>query len=180
MANKATVKKNAAIANLGLLIEDEVSTSIPSPLGNILIVANSKGITRVAFDCPKPNLKRANNSPAMDHLLKAEEALVGFFAGRPIKTSALALAPEGTDFQKAVWKKLVAIKYGSTTTYGEIADDLDRPGAARGVGQACGANPIVIIIPCHRVLAANGALGGFSSGIERKKVLLKLEDTRLH
>ncbi|MEW6267356.1 MAG: methylated-DNA--[protein]-cysteine S-methyltransferase [Thermodesulfobacteriota bacterium] len=87
----------------------------------------------------------------------------------------LTLDLKGTEFQRQVWRALSLIPYGQTSTYGRIAERIGRPGAARAVGQACGANPIPLIIPCHRVLASNGGLGGFGSGLHWKRWLLNLE-----
>ena len=87
----------------------------------------------------------------------------------------LPLAPEGTAFERSVWNSLLAIPYGSTRTYGEIAALLENPKACRAVGRANGANPIGIVIPCHRVIGADGNLIGYSAGLEFKKFLLKLE-----
>lgn len=85
------------------------------------------------------------------------------------------IRPEGTEFQRLVWRELLAIPFGATRTYGELASALDRPGASRAVGAANGANPIPILVPCHRVVAAGGGLGGYSAGLERKRRLLELE-----
>ncbi len=85
------------------------------------------------------------------------------------------LRPEGTDFQKSVWQELSRIKYGQTVTYGEIANNIGKPGASRAVGMANNKNPIPIAIPCHRVVASGGKLGGFGGGVELKKKLLDLE-----
>lgn len=106
-----------------------------------------------------------------------EEALRSALQGRspgilpPIDLSS------GSPFQQSVWQALTAIPPGKTRTYGELAALLDRPGAARAVGQACGANPIPVLIPCHRVLASQGRLGGFSGGLEWKRRLLQRERT---
>jgi len=81
----------------------------------------------------------------------------------------------GTDFQRSVWRELLKIRSGSTRSYGELAARLRKPGAARAVGAACGANPVPVLVPCHRVLAANGRLGGFSGGLDWKKRLLSAE-----
>jgi methylated-DNA-[protein]-cysteine S-methyltransferase len=86
------------------------------------------------------------------------------------------LVPSGTEFQEAVWRRLLAIPPETTTTYGEIARELHMPGASQAVGQAIGANPLPILIPCHRVLAAGGKLGGYSSGLRRKCWLLAHEE----
>lgn len=100
--------------------------------------------------------------------------LEAYFSRRR-KRFDLELAPEGTAFQKAVWRALTEIPYGATWSYGEVADRLGRPRASRAVGRANGANPIPIVVPCHRVIGANGALVGFSAGLELKARLLELE-----
>lgn len=81
----------------------------------------------------------------------------------------------GTDFQRRVWKELCAIPYGEVISYGQLVERIGRPGASRAVGSANGANPVPILVPCHRVIAADGGLGGFSAGLERKRRLLELE-----
>ncbi|HJX51615.1 MAG TPA: methylated-DNA--[protein]-cysteine S-methyltransferase [Polyangia bacterium] len=101
--------------------------------------------------------------------------LRAYFSSRSPLPPLPPLVPAGTTFQKAVWRQLVAIRPGTTTTYGEIARGLRMPGASRAVGQAVGANPLPILIPCHRVLAAGGKLGGYSSGLRRKRWLLAHE-----
>lgn len=97
-----------------------------------------------------------------------------YFAGAR-RSFDLPLRTAGTPFQRAVWEALLAIPYGQTRTYGELARALGRPGAARAVGGACHVNPICILIPCHRVVGAGGALTGFAGGLEIKKALLELE-----
>jgi methylated-DNA-[protein]-cysteine S-methyltransferase len=92
----------------------------------------------------------------------------------------LVLAPEGTPFQVSVWRALQDIPYGETTTYGAVAKLVGRPTAIRAVGAANGANPIPIIIPCHRVIGSNGKLTGFGGGLPTKEKLLKLESRQLH
>jgi len=87
----------------------------------------------------------------------------------------LALKPAGTDFERSVWAELVKIPYGQTLSYGEIAARLGRPGASRAVGRANGANPIAIVVPCHRVIGADGSLTGYAGGIDIKERLLRLE-----
>jgi methylated-DNA-[protein]-cysteine S-methyltransferase len=114
-------------------------------------------------------LDRANG-----FLRQAADWLRAYFGNQPLPRLP-PLVPSGTEFQKSVWRQLVAIPPGTTTTYGEIARDLGMPGASRAVGQAVGANPLPILIPCHRVLAAGGRLGGYSSGLRRKRWLLAHE-----
>jgi methylated-DNA-[protein]-cysteine S-methyltransferase len=100
--------------------------------------------------------------------------LAGYFAGKkPALT--IPLAPRGTEFQQAVWKLLLKIPYGKTSTYGELAARLKRPKASQAVGSAVGHNPISLIIPCHRVLGADGGLTGYAGGLEKKQALLELE-----
>ncbi len=111
-------------------------------------------------------------------LMTAEIQLKEYFMGQ--RTSFdIPLEPEGTEFQKRVWQELSKIPYGQTISYGEQARRLGRPKAARAVGAANGKNPIGIIVPCHRVLGASGALTGFAGGIETKKQLLAIEDIKV-
>jgi methylated-DNA-[protein]-cysteine S-methyltransferase len=103
------------------------------------------------------------------------QKLARYFAGDVRAIDGLAVDPAGTPFQEKVWKRLREIPAGGTTTYGELAKSVGRPGAARAAGGAVGANPIPIVIPCHRVLAANGTLNGFGGGLVRKRWLLEHE-----
>jgi O-6-methylguanine DNA methyltransferase len=100
------------------------------------------------------------------------DAIQGYFAGLATEFAEIPLDLRGTPFQLQVWGELQKIPLGRTRSYQELAWRLGKPQAARAVGRACGANPIPLIVPCHRVIAANGALGGFSSGLERKRWLL--------
>ncbi|QXR36275.1 methylated-DNA--[protein]-cysteine S-methyltransferase [Alcaligenes aquatilis] len=103
-----------------------------------------------------------------------QEQLDAYFAGKRQQFD-LPFSLQGTEFQQQVWQALLTIPYGQTWTYGQMAEHLDRPKAVRAVGQACGLNPISIIVPCHRVQGANGMLTGFSSGLLRKASLLDFE-----
>jgi methylated-DNA-[protein]-cysteine S-methyltransferase len=107
-------------------------------------------------------------------LQAAAKQLAAYFAGE-LTAFDLPLRPVGTDFQQRVWALLRTIPYGGSISYGQIAALLGKPGAARAAGNACGANPLPLLIPCHRVLGTGGRLGGFSCGIWRKKFLLALE-----
>jgi methylated-DNA-[protein]-cysteine S-methyltransferase len=122
--------------------------------------------------------KRGAASPgprAAEAVADAAEAwLQAYFAGRPLPALP-SLAPGGTAFQRAVWRRLAAIPWGETATYGAIAAALGQPGAARAVGQANGRNPLPIVVPCHRVIAGGGRLGGYSAGLARKRWLLAHE-----
>ena len=97
-------------------------------------------------------------------------------ASSPTSTSSWSL--RGTEFQRRVWKALLTIPYGETRSYGEIAEQIGAPGSARAVGLANGHNPIAIVVPCHRVIGANGSLTGYGGGLDRKRTLLELEKQR--
>ena len=142
------------------------SVTIPSPLGLLAAFEESGAIVRLRWG------KGANDSsPLLD---AARAQLTDYFAGH-LQTFDLPVAPKGSDFERAVWAELTRIPYGRTLTYGDLAARVN--GVARAVGGACGANPIPIIIPCHRILAAGGGMGGFSApgGVETKRRLLELE-----
>lgn len=141
---------------------------VDTPLGALALEADAEGLTAASF---APRNWKEQTCPLLEEAARQVEE---WFAGAR-KAFALPLAVRGTPFQKAVWKQLQAIPWGEYRTYGEIARNLGKPGAARAVGNACGANPLVLIIPCHRVLARNGRLGGFSAGLELKKKLLQRE-----
>ena len=137
------------------------------------------GLTELSFPKAGRAAARATNKGAipgkiLDWHRLTEAALKAILAGRePKKFPPLDLA--GTAFQKRVWQALRKIPAGRTKSYGEIAQAIGRPKAVRAVGGACGANPVPVLVPCHRVLAANGKIGGFSGGLERKRRLLTRE-----
>jgi AraC family transcriptional regulator of adaptative response/methylated-DNA-[protein]-cysteine methyltransferase len=108
------------------------------------------------------------------HLDRLARELRAYFAGR-LKTFRVRLAPQGTPFQRAVWRRVRAIAHGRVSTYGRVAHELRRPGAQRAVGRANGDNPVSIVIPCHRLVGADGALRGYGGGLWRKRRLLELE-----
>ncbi|MCA9369359.1 methylated-DNA--[protein]-cysteine S-methyltransferase [Candidatus Woesebacteria bacterium] len=118
-------------------------------------------------------LNQPKRSPSAN-LNKVSEQLDEYFTGKR-KVFQLDLAPSGTPFQKKVWQALQNIPYGETKTYQDIANSIGRPTASRAVANAIGANPIPIIIPCHRVIRSDGTLGGYSGGVTIKKQLLSLE-----
>ena len=119
---------------------------------------------------------RSSEEPRNSEGLRLQ--LLEYFAGRR-KAFDVPLAPKGTPFQLAVWNALLEVPYGETVTYAELARRIGRPAAVRAVGAANGANPIPVIIPCHRVIGSNGTLTGYGGGIERKQWLLALEGRRL-
>lgn len=140
---------------------------LSSPLGILKIESNRKAITRVAFA-----QKKSVNTPDVVTKKCAKE-LEEYCEGKR-KTFTTPFAVSGSTFQQSVWKEMQTIPYGETRTYAEIAKRIQKPKAVRAVGTACGANPIVILIPCHRVVGSHG-LGGYSGGLEKKKKLLKIE-----
>jgi len=152
---------------------------IPSPVGRLALAAVDSGLTHVLFmdgageEDPIPG-ERRESEPALAILKETERQLAGYFAGS-LTTFDLPLAPAGTDFQLRVWRGLEQIPYGTTVSYGELADRIGKPSAVRAVGAANGANPIPIIVPCHRVIGADGSLTGFGGGLENKMHLLTLE-----
>lgn len=149
---------------------------INSLLGPIRLEEENGALIGLHFDADgAPELealpRRAHGSPL---LAQAEEELNEYFAGVR-RSFTVPLAPKGTAFQQAVWAQLLAIPYGETRTYGQLAAALGRPMASRAVGGACHANPIGILIPCHRVVGADGTLTGYAGGLEIKRYLLELE-----
>ena len=139
-----------------------------SPLGPLTAMAGEHGLTALFFgEC------RGGRGEG-EHLAAARRQIGEYFAGER-REFALALAPVGTPFQRRVWEALARVPYGATTSYRELAHVLGAPGAARAVGRANALNPVVIVIPCHRVIGAHGALTGYGGGIERKRALLELE-----
>jgi methylated-DNA-[protein]-cysteine S-methyltransferase len=142
-----------------------------SPVAYLEITEDDGRLVRIRF-IDKP-----------EHLLPsgAEETirqLSEYFAGNRREFDLPLHYESGTDFQRAVWDELCGIPYGETTTYGELAASLEKPGAARAVGSACGANPLPIVVPCHRVLRGNGGLGGFAYDLRIKSDLLELEGVK--
>jgi methylated-DNA-[protein]-cysteine S-methyltransferase len=153
-------------------------TLIDSPVGDLRLVAQDGAITAIDF---MPALyaegrrQRGERSDSDPLLIECARQLAEYFAGDRIFFD-LPLAPGGTPFQERVWEQLQKIEYGTTCSYGEIAGRLAMTGhGARAVGLANGRNPIPIVIPCHRVIGANGTLTGYAGGLERKTTLLGLE-----
>ncbi len=146
-----------------------------SPIGPIMLAGCEKGIQQIVFNSEKkaqqPQAHWDNNP---EPFTQARKQLDEYFAGTR-RDFELALAPHGTAFQQQVWQQLSKIPYGKTCSYGEIANALDNPKASRAVGAANGANPLPIVIPCHRVIGANGSLTGFSGGLAIKNWLLAHE-----
>jgi len=149
---------------------------LDSPIGPLLIAGDARAVTRIAF--PK-NGKPAPPQPAWTESPKgtvgeAMRQLREYFSGKR-REFDLPLAPEGTPFQKIVWRGLQAIPYGETISYGELARRVGNPKASRAVGAANGKNPLPIVVPCHRVIGAGGKLVGFGGGLPVKRALLAIE-----
>lgn len=146
---------------------------LDSPVGPLTLISNGAALVHCEFENPRYAYKAA---PAgADKILdKARRELEAYFAGK-LKTFTVPVAPNGTPFQQRVWAALQTIPYGVTRSYGQQAAAIGSPQASRAVGLANGRNPVAIIIPCHRVIGANGSLTGYGGGMERKKLLLDLE-----
>lgn len=154
-------------------------THMESPVGKLLLTADEKALTGIYF----PGSHSAvvddwKEQPAHPVLKAAKRQLGEYFAGRR-RDFDIPLSPKGTAFQLSVWKALRAIPYGKTRSYGDIARKIGRPKAVRAVGAANGANPISIVVPCHRVIGSDGSLTGYGGGLSRKRRLLALEGDRL-
>jgi methylated-DNA-[protein]-cysteine S-methyltransferase len=150
-----------------------------SPHGQMLLVASDHGLCGVYFDGQKyfPESKKGKRDAGHAPLKQAKRELAEYFAGKR-KCFEVALAPEGTAFQRAVWKAISKVGFGKTISYGELARRAGHPGSARAAGAATGRNPIGIIVPCHRIMGADGSLTGYAGGLARKRALLALEGVR--
>jgi len=149
---------------------------IDSPVGSLFLTATDDGLTHVTFAESSGDGPRGvpGTGEATRVLRETERQLGQYFAGRRRKFD-LPLAPAGTEFQLATWTELTRIPYGETISYGELARRIGRPRAVRAVGAANGANPISVIVPCHRVIGADGTLVGYGGGLAIKRHLLSLE-----
>lgn len=152
-------------------------TEIDSIVGNLLLTSDDQCLTRVCFEVSRnrPPLEDDwKEHPSHPVLKTARHQLEEYFAGKR-RTFDLPLGPQGTPFQQSVWNALRTIPYGETQSYGDIARAIGKPKAVRAVGAANGANPLPIVVPCHRVVGADGSLTGFGGGLPHKKRLLALE-----
>ncbi|HLK94960.1 MAG TPA: methylated-DNA--[protein]-cysteine S-methyltransferase [Nocardioidaceae bacterium] len=152
-------------------------TTTTSPVGELLLAADEHGLTAVSFTPHAPVVgERDDEHP----VLRAATRQLDEYFSRDRKSFELPLAPRGSAFRQQVWAALRDIPYGSTTTYGAIAGGLGLTGhGARAVGLANGANPLAIVVPCHRVVGSKGALTGYAGGLDRKRALLALEGAAL-
>jgi methylated-DNA-[protein]-cysteine S-methyltransferase len=148
---------------------------VPSPIGRLLVTAEGPLMTGLYLSghkggpTPRPDWHQTDEP--FDAVRRQLDA---YFAGR-LRTFNLPLRLAGTPFQRRVWQELVRIGFGETIAYAELAARIGQPGAARAVGHANGRNPISIVVPCHRVIRAGGALGGYGGGLEAKRWLLEFE-----
>ena len=153
-------------------------TVVDSPIDPLLLVGDGDAITGLFMSPHQGRHGVEDGWVRDDDVFRAAAAQLGeYFAGER-HTFDLPLRPEGTAFQLRVWSALCDIPYGTTITYGEQAQRLGDPGRARAVGAANGQNPITIVVPCHRVIGANGSLTGYGGGLDRKRHLLDLESGR--
>jgi methylated-DNA-[protein]-cysteine S-methyltransferase len=142
---------------------------ISSPFGNILLESREGCLSRLQFT------EEQTDGEILDQvLLSAKEQLEEYFAWKR-KIFDMPIGLGGTDFQRKVWMEVAKIPFGQTTTYMKLSQKLGNPTAIRAVGAAIGANPILVILPCHRILGSDGSLTGYAGGLERKKALLELE-----
>jgi AraC family transcriptional regulator of adaptative response/methylated-DNA-[protein]-cysteine methyltransferase len=157
---------------------------VESPLGPLVLGATAAGVCLVEFSNKRSlaadmaraqdQLGEEDSSAVRQHLAQVKKELEEYFTGKRV-AFGVPIVCRGTAFQNAVWKSLMKIPYGQTRSYGEVARAVRAPGAARAVGQANGQNRVAILIPCHRVVASGGRLGGYGAGLWRKEFLLDLE-----
>lgn len=159
-------------------------TTMPSPVGELTLTAENGALTGVWFAGHKgeggsPVKAGWTRDDAVPVLRQARAELDEYFAGKRERFD-VKLQPQGTEFQRAVWRELLKVRFGRTSTYGKLAAAVGKANAARAVGAAVGANPISIIVPCHRIIGRDGSLTGFGGGLDRKTALLKLEGVLLY
>ena len=150
---------------------------VQSPVGVLTLVAGERGLAAILWQNDDPKRVRLSplgSGPEHPTLLEAARQLSAYFAGK-LKKFSVPLDFAGTEFQKEVWRALTAIPFGETRSYGQIAAQIGHPKAVRAVGAAIGRNPISIVVPCHRVIGADGNLTGFAGGLKVKACLLDLE-----
>lgn len=152
-------------------------SEMKSIVGVLMIVVSNEALIAILWDNDKPQrvpLKTRLKKEGHPLILEVEKQLAEYFDGKR-SLFDIPLEYKGTSFQQDVWKALEKIPYGTTLSYKEIAELIQRPKAIRAVGTAIGKNPFSIIVPCHRVIGSNGSLTGFAGGLDRKKILLQLE-----
>jgi methylated-DNA-[protein]-cysteine S-methyltransferase len=173
----AQLLSTAFVEQFGDVEMTTYSTHFDSPVGTLLALAKNDAITTLHMLGAKHEPVQNEawiDTPTLPVFLQLRQELTEYFASKR-RTFSVKLAPEGTDFQKAVWNALTKIPFGHTRTYGQQAAMIGNPRAVRAVGAANGRNPIGIVIPCHRVIGSSGKLTGYAGGLDKKEFLLKLE-----
>lgn len=166
------------------MIQPTIYTLMSSPLGPILLARNDAGLTHINFQQGNDHVIdvaarvadgwQRDDTASDDIFADTITQLTEYFAGKRTNFD-LPLAPSGTDFQQKVWAELCRIPFGETITYGELAQRINQPTAARAVGAANGKNPLPVVVPCHRVIGSSGTLIGYAGGIQIKATLLSIE-----
>ena len=152
-------------------------TCLNTPIGSIRLTSDGASLTGIHLEADRYSRASLSDSQRRDDaqpFARAKQQLAAYFRGE-LTEFDLPLAPEGTPFQREVWEELRRIPYGTTVSYGEVARRLGRPKSSRAVGMANGRNPIPIVVPCHRVIGADGSLTGYGGGLDRKRALLDIE-----
>jgi methylated-DNA-[protein]-cysteine S-methyltransferase len=175
MSNKAIKTNKRRTLNSTIKNGDVLRSHLvfSSPIGKLFIEADESGITTLQYmtDEEAKDYPQRTKNPL---LTKAKSQVLEFLKGKRTSFN-LPLNPQGTEFQKKVWKQLSRIPYGETKSYGQVARLVGNPSASRAVGGAANSNPLLLIVPCHRLVGSTGSLTGFACGIEVKKSLLELE-----
>ena len=154
-----------------------VQARYESPLGPMIVAATDKGIAGIWFEGQRhmPDHTGWPLAPGHPMLQQAIAQLADYFGGKRADFDLPLDLQGGTTFQQSVWRALLAIPRGGTTSYGSLSEAIGKPAAVRAVGAAVGRNPVSVVVPCHRVLGADGSLTGYAGGLERKSALLRLE-----
>lgn len=172
-----TTTNSSTAADPHTTTETLVTTTVDSPVGPLRLVANDRAIVAVLWPCDQHNRVRFDHDPVPGTnqvLEQTARQLEEYFAGTR-RSFDVPLDPDGTEFQQQVWAALTRIPFAETSTYGKQAATIGRPRAVRAVGAANGRNPIPIIVPCHRIVGADGSLTGFAAGVDTKRWLLDHE-----
>lgn len=151
-------------------------TQVETPIGTVVISGSERGIRSIQFTESEAAQEDAQSDLA--DLQMATGQLEQYFSGDRTVFDSLRLAIAGTDFQQRVWDAAMGIPFGQTITYGELAKEIGDPKAARAVGGALNANPLLLVIPCHRIVSSNSSCGGFAAGVSRKEWLIDFESTQ--
>jgi len=157
------------------LVESIYQATIPSPIGDIFLRYSEDSIIALNFESNYLNKIILNEQNQV--FINTKKQLESYFS-RTLKQFNLKLSPNGTNFQKAVWSELMKIPFGTTISYQQIAENLGGKDKTRAVASAIAKNPILLLIPCHRVIGSNGKITGFSGGLSRKRALLDLESNQ--